>query len=77
MDTDSKLDKILDKLGEHSETLAKHGVIHEQNAKELAYHIKRTDVLQNEVHSLWKWKWMVSGGIIVVTFILQLLIKKI
>ena len=36
MDTDAKLDRILDKLGEHSEVLAKHTVIHEQNHKELA-----------------------------------------
>ena len=33
---DAKLDKILDKLSEHSEVLARHGVIHEQNHKELA-----------------------------------------
>jgi len=35
VDIDSKLDRILDKLGEHSETLAKYGVIHEQNTTQL------------------------------------------
>lgn len=49
MDTDQKLDKILDKLGEHSEVLAKHGLIHEQNAKELAHHIARTNALEEHM----------------------------
>ena len=49
MDIDSKLDKILDKLGEHSIILAQHGVIHEQNAKELAHHISRTDALETKL----------------------------
>jgi len=44
-----KLDRILDKLGEHSEVLARHGVIHEQNAKELSHHIARTDALETKL----------------------------
>lgn len=44
-----KLDKILDKLGEHSEVLAKHGVIHEQNAAQLATHIARTNALEEHM----------------------------
>ena len=49
MDTDAKLDRILYKLGEHSITLAQHGVIHEQNAKELAHHISRTNLLETKL----------------------------
>ena len=46
---DAKLDKIIDKLSEHSITLAQHGVIHEQNAKELAHHISRTNLLETKL----------------------------
>ena len=49
MSIDNKLDRILDKLGEHSIILAQHGVIHEQNAKELAHHISRTDALESKL----------------------------
>jgi len=46
---DTKLDKIIDKLSEHSIILAQHGVIHEQNAKELAHHISRTNLLETKL----------------------------
>jgi hypothetical protein len=46
---DAKLDRILDKLGEHSEVLAKHGVIHEQNSSQLATHIARTNALEEHM----------------------------
>ena len=46
---DQKLDKIIDKLSEHSEVLAKHGVVHEQNSKELAHHIARTNALETKL----------------------------
>lgn len=44
---------------------------------QLAEHIKRTALLEKEVHTLWKWKWMVSGAIVVVTFALQILGKAL
>ena len=49
MSTDAKLDRILEKLGEHSVVLAQHGVVHEQNAKELATHILRTSLLEEHM----------------------------
>lgn len=49
MDNDAKLDKILDKLGEHSVVLAQHGVIHNQNAAQLAQHIARTNALEDHM----------------------------
>lgn len=51
MDTDAKLDKILDKLGEHSVILERHGIVHEQNAKELAHHILRTSLLEEHMET--------------------------
>jgi hypothetical protein len=46
---DKKLDKILDKLSEHSAVLERHGVLHEKNAQELEKHIKRTDLLSDHM----------------------------
>jgi hypothetical protein len=46
---DQKLDKILDKLSEHSAVLERHGVLHEKNAEELEKHIKRTDLLSDHM----------------------------
>lgn len=44
---------------------------------QLTEHIKRTALLEKEVHTLWKWKWMVSGAIVVATFVLQILGKAL
>jgi hypothetical protein len=38
---DKKLDKILDKLSEHSAVLERHGVLHEKNAEELEKHTNK------------------------------------
>ena len=46
---DQKLDKVLDKLNEHSVALAQHGIIHEQNADQLATHIARTNALEEHM----------------------------
>jgi uncharacterized protein Yka (UPF0111/DUF47 family) len=46
---EQKLDKVLDKLAEHGEMLAAHGVLHQKNAEELEKHIKRTDLLEQHM----------------------------
>jgi len=43
---EEKLDKILDKMFEHSVTLERHGVLHEGNAEQLRVHIARTNLLE-------------------------------
>lgn len=40
------LQKILDKLTEHTIILERHSFLHEQNTKDLTHHIKRTDLLE-------------------------------
>jgi hypothetical protein len=44
-----KVDKVLDILMVHTEALAKHGVLHEKNAKELETHIARTNALEEHM----------------------------
>lgn len=46
---ETKLDKIIDTLGEQSNTLTRHGVLHEQNAKELAFHIASHNLLKRHM----------------------------
>ena len=48
---EDKIDKILDTLSDQASTLAKHGVLHEQNAKELATHIARTNALEEHMEA--------------------------
>ncbi len=42
----NQLDKIQETQLKHSETLARHTVLHEANTKSLDLHIKRTDLLE-------------------------------
>ena len=44
-----KLDKVLDKLSEHGELLARHTVLHEKNTDDLDEHIKRTNLLEARI----------------------------
>lgn len=46
---DQKIDKILEVLNQQSNTLAKHSVLHEKNTEDLEKHIKRTDLLEEEI----------------------------
>ena len=46
---ENKIDKVLDKLTEHGELLARHGAIHEANSKSLEHHIARTDALEEKL----------------------------
>lgn len=46
---EENLQKILDKLTEHSIILARHTILHEQNTKDLEHHIKRTDLLEADL----------------------------
>jgi anti-sigma-K factor RskA len=43
----------------------------------LKNHIKRTELLESEVHSLWRWKFWVAGAIVAVITLVQLLVKFI
>lgn len=43
------LDRILDKLQEQGELLARHTVLHEKNTEDLERHIKRTDALEDRM----------------------------
>lgn len=72
---ESKIDRVLDVQNEHSVVLARHGVLHEKNAEELQVHIRRTDLLTNEVHQLWKFKFLVAGVITAVSVIAPILLK--
>ena len=48
---DVKLDRIIDVLGEHSLSLVKQGMLHEQNAAQLVVHIARTNLLEQHMES--------------------------
>ncbi len=43
---ENKLDKVLDRLDEHSKCLAKHEVLHQKNTDDLAEHIRRTELAE-------------------------------
>lgn len=47
---EQKIDRVLEKLSEHGEILATHGILHEKNSQELEKHIKRTDLLEEHMY---------------------------
>jgi hypothetical protein len=49
MNIETKLDKIMDKLEQQSNTLARHGVLHEKNTEDLEEHIRRTAMLETQM----------------------------
>lgn len=46
---DTKLERILDVLNDHSVEMARHGLLHEQNSVQLATHIARTNALEEHM----------------------------
>jgi hypothetical protein len=66
---------IEEKLTEILVKLERHSVLHEKNTKDLEVHIKRTEILEQEVNKLWKWKWYASGGVAVLSFLVALVVK--
>jgi hypothetical protein len=70
-------EKILEKLTEQAVHLARIDERLEAYNKSLESHIKRTEILEREVHQLWRYKWLVAGGVTVLTIVAQLAIKLI
>lgn len=70
-----KLDKILSDLSDLRTSQAVTNKCLEHYNESLDKHIKRTELLEKEVHDLWRWKWFVAGGLAVITFTAQILIK--
>jgi hypothetical protein len=70
-----KLDKILSDLSDlRTEQAVTNERLKHYNGS-LDTHIKRTELLEKEVHELWRWKWFVAGGLAVITFSAQIIIK--
>ena len=81
---ESKLDRILDRLGEHSIVLERHGILHEKNAEQLVIHIKRTEqneqailLVEKETKSLIKWRNVLTGAGFVLLFLLEFFKSKL
>lgn len=71
-----KLDKILSDLSDlRTEQAVTNERLKHYN-ESLDYHIKRTDTLEQEVHDLHRWRWLIAGGLAVVTFLAQIFIKQ-
>lgn len=58
---EGKLDKVLDKLSEHGELLARHTTLHEKNTSDLEEHMRRSDLLETRVDELFKFKYYLVG----------------
>lgn len=43
----------------------------------LKEHIKATHILEKEVHELWRWKFLVAGGLAVIAFFAPIITKVI
>lgn len=70
-------EKFLDQLAKQGEFLAR---IDERLAaynRSLDEHMKRTSILEKEVHELWRWKFLIAGGLAVIAFAAPLLTKVI
>lgn len=81
---DMKLDKVLEKLGEHDVVLVKHGLLHKQNAEQLVIHIRRTEqneqailLVEKETRSLIKWRNVLTGAGLVLLFLLEFFKSKL
>jgi hypothetical protein len=70
-------EKILEKLSEQAIQLARIDERLKAYNESLDEHIRRTELLEKEVHELWRYKWAVAGGLAVVTFAAQFIIKNL
>lgn len=72
-----KLDKILSDLSDlRTEQAVTNERLKHYNGS-LDTHIKRTELLEKEVHELWKWRWSLAGALTAITLVAQILIKYI
>lgn len=69
---ETKIDKITDKLAEHSAAMAVHAALHEKNTKDLAEHIHRTNLLEEKLVPVEKHVAAVNTILKVIWFIASL-----
>ena len=72
-----KLDRIIEELSKLKTAQAVANAHLEFYNKQLKEHIKRTELLEKEMHTLWKWKWTVAGGVTVAAIVGQYLLKLV
>jgi hypothetical protein len=70
-----KLDKILEQLTEQKVLLARIDERQQASTKDMHDLEGEVGVIKNEVNSLKRWKWTTAGGLAVITFGAQYILK--
>lgn len=62
---EAKIDRLVDRQASQSQRLLKAEIRHVQNSKDLAEHMRRTEVTEKRLDEIERLKYYVTGGLII------------